>query len=148
MRTNRVLIIILVALLALPLVGMVGFSAVDDVAASVRMNSENFDRDKWMAAADGADKCARWRMWGDLNRNYLRSGTPRARAVELLGDPEFSGPISNIGRGFSIRGLRADTICSHYDLGACSSFYSSGDKALLCWDDEDMLIKTAVWEWG
>ncbi len=127
---------------------LAGMGFTDSYFANQRMNSEEFNRSVWIAAGNGDDLCTRWRMWGDLQTNYLKTGIAKSEVYQLLGRPKRETTNGNFGGGYKVAGVDDDAQCSYWGLGYCASFWASGENAVICWDDEDRLLKTDVWVWG
>jgi|GEM_PF-4893328 len=151
MKTSRTIsfwvLIFLIAIIVFPVLFILGVGFTDQYFAQRRMNSEPFETTSWLQAEKSEDHCARWRMLGDLEERYLVSGARKAEIYELLGPPKGATKHNKFGR-FRLKGVDENASCSYWDVGACASFWPSGEAIVVCWNENDRLLKSGIWVWG
>ena len=95
----------------------------------------DFDKKKWDTAFQCNEKvdleclnkelaCLRSPMYRDLERHYLLQGTPKAKVIELLGEPQEA--------------LRHPE-CIDYNVGFCSGLKIDYDYIRVCFDTKDKI---------
>jgi hypothetical protein len=88
-----------------------------------------FNRSVWIAQTNNEDPDnPRAKMVGDLQRRFIKWGTPCKRVIELLGEPDFMGPDNEY----------------EYILGMWSGFRMDYDTFNVYFDSDGLVTGTQV----
>jgi hypothetical protein len=89
-------------------------------------NDSSFDRELWNQSPNTIE-CIRGAMYEDLEKNHLKTGTPKNEVINLLGKPT---PFPWVKKD-----------CIEYQLGFCSGLQMDGDGLVICFNDNEAIKK-------